>query len=224
MPLRINIGVICFVSFSVQAINEFPTTHVLEVIDWRGVDQIYAYPFDTYYLDTSIIALNGNNKEASLLDIIPVDSTDNFTPYILESYFIARPSPVNRHTLVNARHVRIALRRTILTQFFVMSLFLTNWALTGVVVYITICANDGVEMKNSILVLPLSVVVTIPTLRSLWIGAPGFGRFTLITSRQPVLISRLQASSSVGQTVAGHRSSLTDMNPQIPAASSYRCP
>lgn len=163
---------------SVQAINEFQTSHVLEVIDWNGLDQLFAYPFDTYYLDTSIVALDADiNTSTPLLSVSPVDSTDGFTPYILETYTIKQPSPTDKKNIVDARYVRIALKRTILTQFFVLSLFFTNWALTGVVVYITICANDGVEMKNSILVLPLSVVVTIPTLRALWIGAPGFGTF-----------------------------------------------
>ena len=125
--------------------------------------------------------MNGQTNQSSpLLALNPVDSTNNFNPKVVQNAVVARPSPSDNNAITyDARYVRIALTRTVLTKFFVLSLWLTNWALTGVVVYITISANDGVEMADSILVLPLSVVVTIPTLRALWIGAPGFGMFPL---------------------------------------------
>lgn len=71
--------------------------------------------------------------------------------------------------------MRIQFRRTAFTIFFVMSLFFVNWALTGVVLYITLCANEGMDVGESILLLPLSVIVTIPALRAMWVGAPAFG-------------------------------------------------
>ncbi|KAI0341744.1 hypothetical protein BDW22DRAFT_1429857 [Trametopsis cervina] len=161
----------------VQAINEFQTSHPLELVDWHSTDQLFTYPFDTYYLHTTLTAIDSTtNNSSPLLSISPVDSTNNFDPFILQTNVIHSKPPVQGlNNTVESRYVRIALHRTILTQFFVMSLFITNWALTGVVLYITICANDGMPMQPSILVLPLTVTLTIPTLRALWIGAPAFG-------------------------------------------------
>ena len=59
-----------------------------------------------------------------------------------------------------------------------MTLLIVNWLLTGVVVWITVSAFTGVEVDESILVLPLSVVLTIPALRAMWVGAPAFGLLT----------------------------------------------
>lgn len=154
--------------------NEFQTTHILEISSWNGLDQQYAYPFDTYFLDTSFIAINSDtNASIPILSLSPVDSTNNFAPYIVDDGSTVILDKNGNSTL--GRYMRMQFRRTVLTQVFVVTLFSVNWALTGVVLYITISANDGKDVNESILVLPLSVIVTIPSLRALWVGAPAFG-------------------------------------------------
>ncbi|EKM55382.1 uncharacterized protein PHACADRAFT_93717, partial [Phanerochaete carnosa HHB-10118-sp] len=158
----------------VQALNQFQTTHLIELSSWNGLDQQYTYPFDTYYLDSSIIALSSDTNESlPLLTYHPVDSTDNFAPSVEED---SATTVMNNGTVVQSRFMRMRFSRTAFTQFFVMSLFLVNWALTGVVLYITLSANEGNDVGESILLLPLSVIVTIPGLRALWVGAPAFGK------------------------------------------------
>ncbi|KIP09502.1 hypothetical protein PHLGIDRAFT_18603 [Phlebiopsis gigantea 11061_1 CR5-6] len=157
----------------VQALNQFQTTHLIEISSWNGLDQQYAYPFDTYFLDSSVVALNPNTNESlPVLAYYPVDVTNNFSPYVQEDS--GTKTSING-TMAQSRFMRIEFRRTAFTMFFVMSLFTVNWALTAVVLYITLCGNEGMEVGESILLLPLSVIVTIPALRALWVGAPSFG-------------------------------------------------
>ncbi|KAI0341745.1 hypothetical protein BDW22DRAFT_1429858 [Trametopsis cervina] len=160
----------------VQALNEFQTTHILEITSWNGLDQQYAYPFDTYFLDTSFIARNSDsNASLPILTLNPIDSTNNFSPYLEDDMLTTFPITNDTVVPIQGRYMRLQFKRTVLTQVFVVTLFAVNWALTGVVLYITISANDGKDVNDSILVLPLSVIVTIPALRALWVGAPAFG-------------------------------------------------
>ena len=115
------------------------------------------------------------NASIPILNIDPVDSVDNFSPHILGRFGVNVSSPADNASLVDARYLSMRFRRILLTKFFVMTLFIVNWFLTGAVLYITIAADHGKPMDASILVLPLSVVLTIPALRALWAGAPAFG-------------------------------------------------
>ncbi|THG95069.1 hypothetical protein EW026_g6511 [Hermanssonia centrifuga] len=157
----------------VQAQNEIQATHLIEIASWHGLDPQYAYPFDTYVVDTSFLALNSDtNQSLPILDLSPADSTDNFTPYIIQQW----STRINTTgTEVDGRFLQMGFRRTILSQFFVVVLFAVNWGLTLVVLFITIAATDGQKVDVSILILPVTVILTIPALRALWVGAPAFG-------------------------------------------------
>lgn len=158
---------------SVQALNEFQTTHLLYISAWNGLDQQYAYPFDTYFLDTSFIAFDSNtNQSYDILSLSPIDSTNSFYTDIQQQW----ATTINMTSVaVGGRYMKTMFRRTMLTQFFIMAMFLVNWGLTLVVLYISVAASDGRKVNESILVLPLSVILTIPALRALWVGAPAFG-------------------------------------------------
>lgn len=156
-----------------QALNQFQTTHLIEISSWNGLDQQYAYPFDTYFLDSIVVVRDSDTNESlPILTYYPVDSTNNFSPSVQQDWATVTMS---NGTVTHSRFMRMHFVRTAFTQFFVMSLFIVNWALTGIVLYITISANEGNDVGESILLLPLSVIVTIPGLRALWVGAPVFG-------------------------------------------------
>ncbi len=159
---------------SVQALNEIQATHFIEISSWNGLDQQYAYPFDTYIVDTSFVALSSDtNQSLPIIALSPADSTDNFSPYIIQQW----STRINiTGTEVDGRYVQMGFRRTILSQFFVVVLFVVNWGLTLVVLFITIAATDGQKVDVSILILPVTVILTIPALRALWVGAPAFGK------------------------------------------------
>lgn len=158
--------------------NEFQTTHLLEITVWKGLDQQYSYPFETYYLSTNFIALSSDtNASLPILSLSPLDSTDSFWPALVTQHatVINATSAGATDSPAPGRHVRIMFRRTTLTQFFVIAMLAVNWGLTLVVVYITVSAANGREVSESILVLPLSVILTIPSLRALWVDAPTLG-------------------------------------------------
>ena len=80
--------------------------------------------------------------------------------------------------IVHARGVQYSFHRLVLSQLFVMVLFVVNWLLTAVVAYIAVSAYEGLPMSEGVLILPVSVILTIPALRALWVDAPAFGEWS----------------------------------------------
>ncbi|KAI0082697.1 hypothetical protein K474DRAFT_1767480 [Panus rudis PR-1116 ss-1] len=159
----------------VQGIHTFQTQELLVLYAWKGLDQQFAYPFDGYQMETSFIARNSDTQEIlPILAIRIVSSTDNMDTKIRFDI----PTNTRNATsgeAIPARTMEMAFARNGFTKAFVVTLWIVNWALTAVCAYITISACVGVEVTEGILVLPVSVILTIPSLRALWIGAPGFG-------------------------------------------------
>ncbi|KAH9847631.1 hypothetical protein C2E23DRAFT_863263 [Lenzites betulinus] len=161
--------------FYVQATVEGQTDHLLEVTAWYGQDQQYAYPFDIYYLDTYFQALDpSTNATIPTLFVRIADATNNLEPKLVHNDNIRTVKAIIGNA-TSAFGVQYMFHRTVLSQLFVMVLFVVNWLLTAVVVYIAVSAYDGMPLSEGVLILPLSVVLTIPALRALWVGAPAFG-------------------------------------------------
>lgn len=153
--------------------QSFTTTHLLVLYAWRGLDQQYGYPFDGYQLDTTFLALSPSNESVPILGLRPISSTNNFHP-ALRSDMDTMSTDANGAP-VTSRTMEMAFARTGFAKTYVMTLFIVNWGLTAVVVFITVSAGVGQEVTESILLLPISVILTIPALRALWDGAPAFG-------------------------------------------------
>ncbi|TFL00095.1 hypothetical protein BDV98DRAFT_594280 [Pterulicium gracile] len=65
-----------------------------------------------------------------------------------------------------------------LARIFTMAVMLSNWLLIVLLVYITVvvyAAGEETSVGDGILAIPLTIVVSIPALRELFIGAPPFG-------------------------------------------------
>ena len=71
-------------------------------------------------------------------------------------------------TLVNVKH---STRARALT----FSMFGINWALTLCSLAITMIVANKKEVKDGIALLPITVILSIPVIRSLYIGSPPFG-------------------------------------------------
>ncbi|THG99209.1 hypothetical protein EW026_g3087 [Hermanssonia centrifuga] len=152
----------------------FTTTHLLVLYAWKGLDQQYGYPFDGYQLDTTFTAIDHEtNQSLPILVLRAIDATDNFFPTL--RYDSATEAEDENGATILTRTMEFALARTGFAKTYVLSLFIVNWALTAVVAFITVSAGVGRPVQDSILVLPLSVIITIPALRALWDGAPAFG-------------------------------------------------
>ncbi|PSR77115.1 hypothetical protein PHLCEN_2v8060 [Hermanssonia centrifuga] len=185
--------------YPTHTLNEIQATHFIEISSWNGLDQQYAYPFDTYIVDTSFVALaSDTNQSLPILSLSPADSTDNFSPYIIQQW----STRINTTgTEVDGRYLQMGFRRTVLSQFFVVVLFVVNWGLTLVVLFITIAATDGQKVDVSILILPVTVILTIPALRALWVGAPAFDSVGLFV--QMVVVSVCSMFLVIGIGLSG---------------------
>ncbi|RPD63853.1 hypothetical protein L227DRAFT_363874 [Lentinus tigrinus ALCF2SS1-6] len=162
-------------SFYIQPSVEFQTEHLLEVTAWHGQDQQYAYPFDTYIFGTVFQAfLSGTNVSVPFLFLRIVDATSSLQPIYIQDADV-RTLSLNGSEIVHARGARYSFHRVALSQLFVMVLFIVNWLLTAVVLFIAVSAYDGLPMSEGVLILPVSVILTIPALRALWVDAPSFG-------------------------------------------------
>ncbi|KAG8908666.1 hypothetical protein FRC01_007315 [Tulasnella sp. 417] len=169
----------------VQALNEFQTTQLLNIAGTRylGQDwtQEHEYPFDWYLWATSLVLVNPLNvsEEIPIIHIAATDLSNNFVPTSQHE------SPINK-TLVtldgsrrslSGRFLYVRFDRNTTTKTFVMIIFFVNWALTFVVFHITVLSlvSKDVTMSDGVLVLPVTVILTIPALRSLYVEDPAFG-------------------------------------------------
>ena len=77
---------------------------------------------------------------------------------------------------VESRALVLTVSRSVLAQAFTVCLLLVNWALTVGTLYILLAVLMRKEkMKDAVLALPITVMLTIPTIRALFVGAPPFG-------------------------------------------------
>lgn len=178
--------------------NEFQTTQVLDIsggtldvgpTDSNFYDAQYAFPWDFYMLDTSFIAVNHNtNASLPIARLAPVDFADTFSPDFSDAAVI---STFNGTANTPGRYTHLTIRRSPLTKAFNVTIFVVNWALAFMVLFITSAAYwSKRDMPDQLMLLPVSVVLTVPALRALMIGAPPFGKGS-ISFHSRVLLTRI---------------------------------
>ncbi|KAJ7686787.1 hypothetical protein B0H17DRAFT_1071118 [Mycena rosella] len=162
----------------IQSLNEFSTTHMVNIRGTAGVwwrSQDFYYPFDRYETATAFVITNPHNASAPppILRLTVVDAVDSFLPATHESAATGTLDGLP----VTARGATIHLARTEVACAFTLVLFFVNWALSLAVMYLTIVATvtPSPSVGEGILVVPLTVVLTIPALRALFVDAPRFG-------------------------------------------------
>ena len=186
----------CRKPISIQSTAEIQTQHSFLITAWHGQDQQYAYPFDGYTLTTYFQALSPKtNVSLPTLFVRIIDATSNFQPSLYIDAQLWSPLTANGSTNI-AYGIHYYFHRITLSRVFVMLLWIVNWVLTAFVVYITVSELSGLPMSESVLILPLSVILTIPALRALWVDAPAFG---LLLGESPHA-ARAQAADLPGRT------------------------
>ena len=169
---------------SVQALDENQTTHFLDVYTQFlkikntqiNIDQTYYYPFDNFYMETHIVAINISDTNFSA---IPINSigfagySNNLVPYVTNS----ASTTLFNGTTVTSRYAYLTLKRTNVSKGFVLVILFVNWLLTLMVVYVTMVAlfDKNLQIPDGIVVLPISVILTLTGLRSLFVDTPPFG-------------------------------------------------
>ena len=77
---------------------------------------------------------------------------------------------------VPSKVIYIQATRSLFTRALTICLLLVNWALTIGSIYIMLIAIFKEEGVNeAVILLPITIILTIPTLRSLYPGSPPFG-------------------------------------------------
>ena len=138
-----------------------------------------AVPFDTYRANIIVLAIDKvtNNSVPVLFSVNSL--VQNFNVEILD---MVRPSdkPIIEPITVESfpYFTIITVKRSTLSRAFTICLLIVNWALTSVSVWVTtIVYFKGEKPPEAVLLFPLTIVVTIPALRNLYVGSPPFGIF-----------------------------------------------
>ena len=130
------------------------------------------------------------------------DAPDNFvvasiedralwmSPFIYDSG--TGPTEISARSSV----VNILLEKSQFAWALTICMFIINWALTIGSVYITLVVVFRKEGKSdAILLLPITIILTIPTLRNLYVGSPPFGvligKSRALRSQTPVRVLTL---------------------------------
>ncbi|KAJ7489610.1 hypothetical protein B0H11DRAFT_1912621 [Mycena galericulata] len=149
------------------------------------VDLQFVYPFDAYRSTNTFVAFtpsqDGSTSNSTFLPILNVAAVDASETFV----------PAWRYTLLPIAHARIffngmetdnayvftlIVKRSLLAKVFTVTLFFINW-LVACVCYITIVAWISRDRKAGqwVLAIPVTIILTIPGLRALFVGNPSFG-------------------------------------------------
>jgi hypothetical protein len=162
--------------------NEFQTTHLFKVgAAWAmGAflnNAQFGFPWDQYHVTTSFIAVNHeSNATLPIVAIVPSEAAGglftDYSTYHTKSYF-------NGTADIPGQSVFFMLRRTFVVKTFVMTIFLVNWMLVAMIMFITVVAFCGKrQMPEGLLLLPVTIILTVPSLRALMVDSPAFGELT----------------------------------------------
>ena len=138
-------------------------------------------PFDLYSFPAYVFAIEkATNKSVPIIAFAVGEGPENvvlssthmsaFNNFIYDSG--TGPTTVS----VESSVVLMEATRSQLARAFTLCMFIVNWASTIGSVYITLLVLVGTgKMDSTVVFLPVTLVLTIPTLRSLHVGSPPFG-------------------------------------------------
>lgn len=144
-------------------------------------DQQLAAPFDRYVLNAFAFVIDtATNQSVPITKFAIADPLNNFVTYSIDSpttskfTYDAGQGPITID--VESRAVELDIRRGVLSKTFTMCMWIVNWALTAGTIYTTLVTLiDARKMSDAVLALPITVILTIPAIRALYVGAPPFG-------------------------------------------------
>ena len=151
-----------------------PTRHLF--------DQQLTAPFDSYILNAFVFVIDkATNRPVHITRFAAADPLNNFVTFSRDTETTNRFADYSRNETftgeVESRALVLTIRRSILAQAFTMCMLLVNWALTVGTLYTTLVFLVRKEKMSdsTVLALPITVVLTIPAIRALFVGAPPFG-------------------------------------------------
>ena len=144
-------------------------------------NQQLAAPFDTYTLDALVFVIDrATNQSIPVVKFAAADPLNHFITHFTDmpttskfAYDTGEDVVTND---VESRALEPDIKRSRRSRGFTMCLWIVNWALTAGTVYITLVVLASSEkMRDGVLALPITMILTIPTIRGLYVGAPPFG-------------------------------------------------
>jgi len=163
-------------SFSLDTLVGFSTFHLIDYLDANMA------PFDAYPFNVSVFAIEkATNEPVPILALTAGQTPDNLYVSSVEAETTSNytydsetgPTTINIHSKI----AHIKLKRTRFAQALTMCLFLINWALTVGSIYIVFAIFRREGTDDAVLLLPITIILTIPILRSLYPGSLPFGIF-----------------------------------------------
>lgn len=149
-------------------------------IDYIVTDMV---PFDAYGLTVFVFVIDkATNRSLPIATFAAGEGPDNFvvssSGWSVKSNYTYDSGTGPTTVEVESSLIYIEARESQLAQAFTMCMLLVNWALTVGSTYITLLVIFRGEGTNeAVLLLPVTIVLTIPTIRSLYVGSPPFGIF-----------------------------------------------
>ena len=151
----------------------------------HAVDYVNTFmaPFDVCSSSALIFAIDkATNESIPIITLIAGRAPENFDMSFTEAETTSNftyDSATGPTTIsVGSRVVHMEARRSQFTRALTMCLFLVNWALTTCSIYITVLVVfKRVKKNEGTLFLPVTIILTIPTLRDLYPSSLPFGIF-----------------------------------------------
>ena len=146
----------------------------VDALHW--FDQPFLAPYDVYVFDIEAFVIDPTTNESlPILKFSAADPTDNFyadnlIEWDTESAF--------NDVRVPSKHFQMRVKRSFLAKTFTIILLIVNWLLTVGCLRITLLSVVGhQELGEGTLLLPITVILTIPALRQLYVGSLPFGEY-----------------------------------------------
>lgn len=156
------------VHYSIQHLVQFDSDHVLDV------HQARLYPFDTYFITTTLRAVNFSNQTIPIEKIAAIDQTSNFCLDVsdLDSY-----SSITGGAQSSSRDADFRASRPGQARAFTLLLFAVSWMLTHVCMGCVALDWYTVAAKSSLikhLIISFAILLIHPQLRESMPDAPGY--------------------------------------------------
>jgi len=154
----------------------FKTDHRIDAGAKRGHAEQLVIPFDSYTLRTLATAIDPTtNRSVRIARFTVASPVGSFV--VLSHDTDASKSVLNEKgslvSHVGSRVLNIEIRRSKISRVFTLSLTVLNWLLVIGSIYITALVSSGkMEASNGLALLPFSMLVTIPAVRSLYAEPP----------------------------------------------------
>ncbi|KAF4590156.1 hypothetical protein EYR40_009446 [Pleurotus pulmonarius] len=151
---------------SIQNLVQFDSDHVL------NVEQARLYPFDTYFLSSTLRIVSPTNQTLPIRRLATIDETSSF---LVKTVDIESYSNAANNTESPSRDIDMFITRPGNTRAFTLLLFGVSWILTHVTICHVIIARMLRDVKPLLkhLVSAGAILVALPQIRNSMPDAPG---------------------------------------------------